>query len=100
MVTNPLPITRRGGVKKKNKNSQKQRNMINQEFQELKRKWGINSSERAELIKAMKENLFNRNHNNDTYEFKYTSPGKVVSIDKCDVQDLFAVDGDMNPQSI
>lgn len=74
--------------------------MINQEFQELKRRWGINSSERKKIINAMKENLCNRNCNNDMYKFQYTMPGKVVLISKCDVEDLFAVDGDMNPQGI
>lgn len=72
--------------------------MINSIFQELKRQWGINSEERATIIQAMRENLIKRNCNNDRYKFQYTRPGELVNISSCNVEDLFAIDGDMNPQ--
>ena len=74
--------------------------MINQEFQELKRQWGVNSSERVNIIEAMRENLTKRNKNNDSYAFNYTQKGIVLSISSCTVEDLFAIDGDMNPQGL
>ena len=74
--------------------------MINQEFQELKRQWGVNSSERVKIIEAMRENLTKRNNNEDRYVFGYTQQGIVLSISSCTVEDLFAIDGDMNPQCL
>ena len=35
--------------------------MVNQDFQELKRQWGVNSSERTRIIREMRENLLTRN---------------------------------------
>lgn len=72
--------------------------MVNQEFQELKRQWGVNSSERARIIREMRENLLTRNGNNKRYSFEYTQQGVVLSILNCSVDVLFEIDGDMNPQ--
>jgi ribosome-associated translation inhibitor RaiA len=74
--------------------------MINQEFQELKKQWGVNSSERVRITEAMRENLTKRNKNNDSYVFNYTQQGVVLSISNCTIEELFAIDGDMNPQGI
>lgn len=72
--------------------------MVNQEFQELKRQWGVNSFERARIIREMRENLLTRNGNNKRYSFEYTQQGVVLSILNCSVDELFEIDGDMNPQ--
>lgn len=72
--------------------------MVNQDFQELKRQWGVNSSERARIIREMRENLLTRNGNNKRYSFEYTQQGVVLSILNCSVDELFEIDGDMNPQ--
>lgn len=74
--------------------------MINQEFQELKRQWGVNSSERVRITEAMRENITKRNKNDDSYVFRYTQQGIVLSISSCTIEELFAIDGDMNPQGL
>lgn len=75
--------------------------MINKEFQELKRLWGVNSKERESLISRMRENLINRNKGVELYEFNYTSKSKSINIaNELNVSELFAVDGDMTPQGI
>ncbi len=72
--------------------------MLNQDFQELRRQWSVNSQKRLEIIEAMKENLIKRNKNNNSYRFDYTQPGKVLLISSCEIEELLAIDGDMNPQ--
>ena len=71
--------------------------MINKEFQELKRLWGVNSKKRDDIISQMRENLLSRNNGESIYDFQYTQPGKTVDITSGSVVDLFAVDGDMTP---
>lgn len=71
--------------------------MINQEFQELKRQYGVKAGNMATIISKMKENLTLRNGGKDEYVFGYTQT-KTVIISECkDVTELFAIDGDMNP---
>ncbi len=72
--------------------------MVNQEFQELKRQWGVNSTERARIIKEMRENLLKRNSGSEKYSFEYIQQGVVISILDCEVEELLQIDGDMNPQ--
>lgn len=72
--------------------------MVNQEFQELKRQWGVNSTERARIIKEMRENLLKRNSGSEKYSFEYIQQGVVISILDCEVEELLKIDGDMNPQ--
>ena len=71
--------------------------MINQDFQDLKRRWGINSEERDNILSEMRDNLLSRNNGESIYVFQYTQPGKEVDITSDSVKDLFAVDGDINP---
>lgn len=73
--------------------------MINKEFQELKRRFFENPTERATIINEMKENLKQRNNGEDQYVFGFTKRGVEMFISKCDKpEDLFAIDGDMCPQ--
>lgn len=72
--------------------------MKKKEFQELKRKWSIEVSERNELELAMRENIKKRNNGSREYVIRYTTPGVVYDIDSCDIQGLFSIDGDMIPQ--
>ena len=72
--------------------------MVNQEFQELKRQWGVNSTERARIIKEMRDNLLKRNSGSEKYSFEYIQQGVVISILDCEVEELLKIDGDMNPQ--
>ena len=73
---------------------------MNKEFQELKRQWGLNSKERAQIIDEMRKNLKSRNNGLSEYKFNYTFKDKVTNIDTCSnvPEDLFAIDGDMNPR--
>ncbi|MBR6891779.1 MAG: hypothetical protein IKN15_00800 [Bacteroidaceae bacterium] len=73
--------------------------MLNKEFQELKAQWGTNSTEREIIIEKMKENLKSRNNGESKYVFEYTNSKKIVDIDACSnfPEDLFEIDGDMNP---
>ena len=75
---------------------------MNAEFQGLKRLWGVNSKERANLIQKMRNNLKSRNNGASEYVFNYISKGKVINIDECsDVpNELFEIDGDMVPRNI
>lgn len=72
---------------------------MNHQFQELRALWGNNARERQAIIERMRENLIDRNGGNESYTFGYTQPGRVVNINTCEnvPEDLFAVDGDMNP---
>lgn len=73
--------------------------MINQEFQELKRQYGVKAREIADIIADMKVNLLSRNNGISNYTFGYTTPGKTIDIQNTNnITDLFAIDGDMNPQ--
>ena len=73
--------------------------MINKEFQELKRRFFENPTERATIINEMKENLKQRNNGEDQYVFGFTKRGVEMFISKCDKPEgLFAIDGDMCPQ--
>jgi len=75
--------------------------MLNKEFQELRRLWGLNSKERSEIISKMKKNLIDRNNGNDEYRFCYTKVGKSASINAIEqVEELLSIDGDMNPQGL
>lgn len=74
---------------------------VNREFQELKRLYGVNSVQLEDILNKMKANLKARNGGRSSYTFGYTTPGRVVDIDKVTLEhidDLFAVDGDMSPQ--
>lgn len=74
---------------------------MNQEFQELRRQYGVNIQNHiAPIVEGMRENLMERNGGNAEYVIRYTQPGKVVLISTCGIEDLFAVDGDMNPQGL
>lgn len=76
---------------------------INNEFQELMRQFSVNIDQRVDILNSMKANLKERNGGESSYTFGYTTPGKFVDIDEVTLEhinDLFAVDGDMNPQGI
>lgn len=76
---------------------------MNQEFQNLRRQWGINSAKRKDIIDKMRKNLKLRNGGKDEYTFGYTSQGLTVNISTVDVggdYGLFAIDGDMQPQGL
>lgn len=68
---------------------------MNAEFQELKNKVLRQEEERNEIIDLMKKNLKKRNGSESLYTFTYTSQGKTYDIDKCDVHQLFEIDGDL-----
>ena len=69
---------------------------MNQEFQELKRQYGVNSSERAKIFKDMQTNLKDRNNNNSEYTFEFTR-NDTVNIDDCsEFEELLEIDGNMN----
>ncbi len=72
---------------------------MNQEFQNLRERFGNNSRERQEIIMRMRDNLLGRNGGGENYTFVYTQVGRVVNINNCEnvPEDLFAIDGDMNP---
>jgi len=73
--------------------------MANQEFQELRRQYGVKAREIASIIADMKTNLISRNNGESLYTFGYTTPGVTVDIQNTDnISELLAVDGDMNPQ--
>lgn len=77
---------------------------INNEFQELMRQFeenAENSARRVYILNSMKANLKERNEGESSYTFGYTTPGRFVDIDEVTldhIDDLFAVNGDMNPQ--
>ena len=73
--------------------------MLNNEFQEAKRVYSISESpeDKEEAIKSMRDILLARNNGEATYDFSYTEKGKTVCITDCGLEDLLAVDGDMNP---
>lgn len=74
---------------------------INNEFQELMRQFSVNIDQRADILNSIKANLKERNGGESSYTFGYTTLGKVVDIDSVTldhIDDLFAVNGDMNPQ--
>jgi hypothetical protein len=74
---------------------------MNQEFQELRRQFGINMEERSSIMQLMRENLIARNAGNPRYEFGYVVHGKVVDIASVDRPDeLFEIDGDMCPRGL
>lgn len=74
---------------------------MNAEFQELRRQWGINSRDRNGIISKMRENLIARNKGNSQFDFAYTTPEHPpVNLSTCDVEELLAVDGDMNPRGL
>ena len=73
---------------------------MNQEFPEYMRLWSISKTdeERSQYIELMRENLIARNSGENVYLFGYTEPGRKVDIAATDnIQDLFAVNSDMNP---
>lgn len=73
---------------------------MNQEFPEYRRLWSISKTdeERSQYIEQMRENLILRNSGQHIYQFGYTYLGREVDIAATeDIQDLFAVDGDMTP---
>ncbi len=101
---------------------------INPEFQELMRQWSIAikknrqfidfapaietpiatpyiaiKEERECIVNKMRENLIKRNTNKNKIEYHITlgnSSQEPINIEKCDVQDLFAVNGDMQYNDI
>lgn len=74
--------------------------MVNQEFQALRSQIGVNLQERSSLINKMKDNLTKRNKGEDEYTFAYTRQD-TVNISQCkDVEELCAIDGDMNPRGM
>lgn len=74
--------------------------IMNKEFQELKRQWGVNSAERKDIIQKMRDNLIQRNKYESLYVFEYTSKGTTINLSDCDIEDLFSADGDMNPRGM
>lgn len=76
--------------------------MVNKEFQEAKRLFSIAETEEDKVaaVDLMRKNLLMRNNEVGTYTLSYTTPGQTLDINDCSVEALFAIDGDMNPQSI
>lgn len=70
---------------------------MNSEFQKLKGLFVEANKTRQSIIDSMRYNLKGRNGEESIYSFRYTEPGRIVDIDVADVEDLFAIDGDMNP---
>ncbi len=74
--------------------------MINKEFQELRSQIGVNLQEMSSLINKMKDNLTKRNNGEDEYTFAYTRQD-TVNISQCNnLEELCAIDGDMNPRGM
>lgn len=75
---------------------------MNTAFQTIKQQWSIANSnaEKTDLVLQMRKNLISRNEGGTQYTKQYIEPGKVIDISNCSVSDLFAVDGDMNPQNL
>lgn len=72
---------------------------MNNEFQELRRQYSVKiQKEIAPIVDEMRKNLINRNCGKEQYTFHFTKQGDVLSIPLCDVEELFAIDGDMCPQ--
>lgn len=69
--------------------------MPNQEFQELKRKWGIEPNNRNSIISEMRYNLKQRNGLDNKYLFRYTNQGVQYDIDTSTFNELCEIDGDM-----
>lgn len=75
--------------------------MINQEFQELKRQWSLRNPENEKIIiENMRYNLLSRNGGSSIYTTGFSNPGISHDINTCDVESLFAIDADMNPQGL
>ena len=71
---------------------------MNQDFQELKRQYSIQIKNHIQPITdQMRKNLIDRNNGNVIYTFNYTTKGKTLSIETCNIEGLLAIDGDMNP---
>lgn len=69
---------------------------MNNEFQELRRQYSVKiQKEIAPIVDKMRENLINRNDGKEQYTFCHTKQGDVLSIPLCNVEELFAIDGDM-----
>lgn len=93
--------------------------MTNSDFQELMRQWSIAikknfapaietpiatpyiaiKEKRECIVNKMRENLIKRNNNNIEYRITYSSQ-KLINIEKCNVQDLFEVNNDMQHKNI
>lgn len=73
---------------------------MNVEFQELKRQWSVNLSQRDELVEKMRTNLKQRNNGDAMYTCKYGSKRNIYDLSCCPVEELFTVDGDMVPMGL
>ncbi len=73
---------------------------MNTEFQELRRLWSVNLTERDNVIQRMRENLIQRNDGNTSYVYEYTAQGTTVDLSTCGIEELLSVDGDMNPRGL
>ena len=60
----------------------------------------IQEEDKVAAVDLMRKNLLMRNNEVGTYTLSYTTPGQTLDINDCSVEALFAIDGDMNPQSI
>lgn len=70
---------------------------MNKEFQILKGQYSSLSTKREIIIEKMRQNLLQRNSNNNLYILEYTQKGPTFDIASCSVEELFKIDGDMSP---
>lgn len=78
---------------------------MDKEFQEAKRQYTIairnnNKNAADDAIATMRGNLLSRNKGVEEYVLSYTEPGLTKNINSGSIEDLSAIDGDMNPQGI
>lgn len=74
---------------------------MNIEFQNLKVQYLLAQGEEKEIyLSQMRDNLKQRNGNESLYTNLYTHQGETVSIDTCEYQKLFEIDGDMSTRGI
>lgn len=74
---------------------------MNKEFQDLKVQYLLAQGEEKEIyLSQMRDNLKQRNDNESLYTNQYTHQGETVSIDTCEYQKLFEIDGDMSTRGI
>lgn len=70
---------------------------MDKEFQELKAKY-LSSKNNSDL-KALRENLKNRNGDSPEYSMKYVCTA-TVNIDDADFETIQKIDGDMNGRKV
>ena len=72
---------------------------VNRDFQELKRQYHLETDADIQeaILNEMRENLLERNCQEPNYCMQYTYQGIVYNINECSLNDLYSIDGDMNP---